>query len=178
MVGENILRALTVDENKSINEAGSRDLLDAFLGKLAVKRQHYGKLYQPFDAYSARIDFEESVRKTMGEVSVTVDKASNKQKRKLEMLDLELYATPDRFILIDVKATMEDKLLDGIRNNVMTGKSYRYKAKERGNTVTIFVPNDEVAVVEAWIVDNFDVSGFKDFKQVKKEAKTDKESKK
>jgi hypothetical protein len=135
-----IFRKSTSDEKQDfieIKHGGTRDLLDAFLEELAKKQQEFQKKYLPFDMYSARIDFEESIRKTFGEATASLDED---KKIRLPKLNLDKYGEASRFILLDIVPTYEDKLMDGIRNTVVTGIEFRYKAKQRGNGVTIFVP--------------------------------------
>lgn len=145
----NIIRPMTSEEQQEIVEVGTPNILDLFLSRLAEKQQACQKEYKPFDAYSARIDFDEKVRKVIGEVSLAVDKS--KINKKIDIGNLNKYASSDRFDFLGSDEVREDKLLDGIRNTVTTGKSFKFRSKERGNGITIFVPNSDVAKVDEYV---------------------------
>jgi hypothetical protein len=150
-----ILRPATQDEKRDfieLREGGSRDFIDAFMEQLAVKQSECQKSYTPFDGYSARIDFEDAVKKAYGDAATVI--GDNKQ-IKLPKFNLDKYAEPEKFDLIEEQAVVEDKLLDGIRNSVQTGKNFRYRAKLRGNGITIFVPNLDLKAVEDSITKNW-----------------------
>lgn len=150
-----IIRPASVDEQRDFIElkaGGSRDFIDSFMESLAVKQSECQKAYMPFDMYSARIDFEELIKKAYGDAATII--GSNKQ-IKLPKFNLDKYAEADRFELLEENNVVEDKLLDGIRNSVVTGKNFRFKATQRGNGSTIFVPNLDLAVVEAKINKNW-----------------------
>lgn len=151
----NIFRPATSDERRDfleLKEGGSRDLLDTFMASLAAKQQEYQKQYLPFDAYSARIDFEENIRKAYGEMTTVI---GSQNQVAMPKVNLEEYADAKRFELLEVLPVMEDKLLDGIRNSVQIGKNFRFKAKIRGNGITIFVPTLDLQEAEKRISDLF-----------------------
>lgn len=156
MVGElSIIRPATEDEKKDFIELGRkghRDILTVFLAKLADKRMEYQKKYVPFDTYCARIDFDESVRKTLEDASNTIGK---KTETKVDISDFDKYADPSRFELLETENVKEDKLLDGIRTTVVIGMNFVYKGKLRGNRVTVYVPNEDLVKVQAWVDENF-----------------------
>ena len=140
----NIFRTATETEKKDFIEVGTVTTLDMFLDKLSRKRAECQKLYMPFDGYSARIDFEEKVRKAY------FDGGTNLQKVviNIEMPDLEQYCKIDRFEFVGENDITEHKLLDNIKQSIVTGKEFNFRAKPRGNGITIFVPSADVAKVE------------------------------
>lgn len=143
-----IIRPATSDEKRDfveLKEGGSRDFIDAFMESMAKKQNECQKSYTPFDMYSARLDFEESVKKAYGDAATIIGSA---KQVKLPKFDLGEYAKPDKFELLEEFDTVEDKLLDGIRNTVKTGKSFRFRAKQRGNGITLFVPNADLVAFE------------------------------
>lgn len=154
----NIFRPLTKEEKVDVVELGTESILEKFLDAVARKRAECQKNYRPFDGYSARFDFEEQVRKAV------IDGGSNLQKTKIniDLPDLDVYTNADRFVLIDIKPVVENKLLDGMKQAVVTGKEFNFRTKPRGNGISIFVPNSDVAEVEARYV-------VKEVKENKKE---------
>jgi len=155
MAGEtNISRPLSETEKQDIFEIGDATILDVFLDKLTQAEQKFYKAHKPFDRYSARMDFDEKIRNTIGELNTAID--PKKVNKKFNFGDLDKYGKPDRFILIRVDETKDDKLLDGMRQTVTVGKSFVYKAKQRGNTLTMFVPKEKVEEVEKWIDANIE----------------------
>jgi hypothetical protein len=137
---ENIIRPLTVDERKTTIEVGNDDILNIFLARLTEKRTEYQKAYKPYDAYSARLDFEEKIRKIAYDASTVIDK--EKIERIITFDNLDKYGEESRFELIGIKDVVEDKLLDGIRQPTKIGKYFKFKAKPRGNVYSMFVPNE------------------------------------
>ena len=120
MAGEtNISRPLTETEKQDIFEIGDTTILDTFLERLVATEQKFLKLHRPFDRFSARMDFDEKIRSTIGELNAAID--PKKVNKKFNFGDLDKYANANRFVLTRVDETKEDKLLDGIRNTVTIG---------------------------------------------------------
>ncbi len=141
----NIFRQASDAEKSDFIELGRKNILTKFLAKLSEKRAEYQKKYKPYDGYSARIDFEELVRRTVVETEANLNKDNVKS---IELPDLDIYGNADRFELVKIDDVVEDKLLDGIRQAVKTGKQYNYRAKQRGNGISIFVPGADVHIIE------------------------------
>jgi len=147
-----IERPLSSDEragNDGITELGAADLLAVFLSQLAIKRDEYQKEYKPYDHYSARMDFEDNVRKSIADIRAVADPKILLKKVGSLIPNLDTYGEASRFELLTIKPINEDKLLDGMRQSVVIGKEFCFKAKARGNGYSIFVPNVDLAEVEA-----------------------------
>jgi len=143
----NIFRPLSKEEKIDTIEVGTVTILEKFLDLLSRKRAEYQKLYKPYDGYSARVDFEDKIRKSILDSGSNI--ISTSKKLNIEMPEWEQYGDENRFELIEVKDTTEPKLVDGLKQSYITGKEYNYRAKPRGNGICIFVPNEKVAEVEA-----------------------------
>lgn len=143
----NIFRPITDAEKQDFNELGQTNILEVFMAKLADKRTECQKSYKPFDGYSARQDFEEQIRKLIGDASTVID-PKLLAKKKVNIPNLDVYAEADRFDLVSADDVFADKLVDGMRNTVKIGKNFNYKAKARGNGITVFVPKEDLDVVE------------------------------
>lgn len=165
----NIFRPATVDEKREFIEltnAGSKDIIDMFMEQLASVRTKYLKSFSPYDAYSCRIDFEEAVKRAYGDVATAVGR--DKQV-KLPRINFEDYGKSENFDLVEVLPVVEDKLLDGIRNSVQVGKNFIFRAKKRGNSITIYVPNIDLVEAEKRLMDSYRSSKETKSEKAKKE---------
>ena len=148
----NIVRPLTSDEKQEITPLGSTSLLDKFLIELAKVSSKFQKDMRPFDSYGARIDFEDNVRTKLNEISHAIDKSTV---GKFDFGNLEEYGNLDLFEYLGSLEQQQTRLVAGIKQEVVTGQRYRFKAKKRGNKLSIFVPNDKVDEYEKWIKKHF-----------------------
>lgn len=153
MSDDNAIRPLTDVEKQSMVEItakGSRDILDGFMAKIAAMRQKFLKEYKPFDNYSARLDFEQHVKSYIEDLSNSLDSKSIK---KIDSFDLERYGDAKRFELIDIQEVVEPKLAGSLvtKVDVLTGKNFEFKAKARGNRITVFVPMTDCTKVEEYV---------------------------
>lgn len=142
-----IFRPATADEKANFVEIGKRNSLDLFLGKLSSKQQEHQKEYKPFCTHCARLDFEKKVRDLAAESSLANPNTSLSNIFKFS--EFEEYGDMNRFELVDVKDTREEKLIDKIRHTVTVGKEYTFKCKIRGCGLTIFVPTEDLEKMEA-----------------------------
>lgn len=148
----NILRPLTEDEKKEITPLGSTSLYDNFLKVLSAKVTEYQKDYKPYDSYSAHIDFEDSVRRKMSELSAAVDKSTV---GKFEFGDLDKYGRLDNFEYLGKDEQIQTRLVVGIKQEVCIGGLFKFKCIKRGNNISIFVPNDKLKTFEQWLKNVF-----------------------
>jgi|TARA_R100000501_G_C2619806_1_gene113102 hypothetical protein len=136
---------------------GYHGLMDKFLAALVKKATEYQKRFQPYDSYSARMDFEDDMQRYINQASSVIPGQALKA---LKDIDLDKYGNAARFELVSIETVKEDKLLDGIRNTVTTGYYYNFKAIERGNGISLFVPMSDVPelnavpLIEKWLKDN------------------------
>lgn len=165
----NILRPLTVDEKKEMVEVGTTDLIDKFLSELAKKKAFYQKRYRLLDSYAARMDFEEDVRHKVEKKHAAIDKKT--ADTIINFDDLDKYAEAARFLFTGKKEIIEDKLLDGIRQPIKIGTTFLFKAKERGNRLSMFAPNEDEARVGEWVENNIekDEAYVKDLQSLEEE---------
>ena len=125
---------------------GQKDILDVFRAKLSAKKLEYDKKYIPFDAFGARMDFDEKVQKLIGDISNALE--PGKVQRKIDIANLDEYAKPERFEYLDSREVMVDTVSGGLRVSVLSGKEYSFKSKLRGNGLTMFVPAKDIQIME------------------------------
>jgi len=161
----NIFRPLTPNEKaQGVQEITKKNLMNQFSKELAKMVSKYQAMYMPYDSYSARIDFEDRVRRKVEDFYAAIDKSTVDV--SMDFGDLDSYANPANFELTDKQDIKEDKLLDGIRQKSKIAVRYTFKCKKRGNKLSIVVPwakpsEDTKEVADAfekadkWITDNF-----------------------
>lgn len=153
----NVFRPLSGEEKQEITELGATDILNLFLKEKAKVMTKYHRKYRPFDDYSARIDFDMKLKNHYEELANQV----NKEKKELDFSDLDKYAEPSRFEFLGKSVIRQDKLLDGIRQPTVTGYRFFFRAKSRGNKLSIFVPvydskSDKVDKMQRWVDENME----------------------
>ena len=146
-------KATEAEKSEYIELAGGKNtsILNVFSAKLATVQQVFQKAFKPFDSFGARMDFEASIREKSGDSSILYQPAENFKFN----VDLESYGQPERFEFVGVKDTVEDKLLDGIRQPKVVGKHYDFKGKVRRNGITVYVPLENIEEMDKWVEDNF-----------------------
>ena len=154
-------------EYVELNGKKNPSILNMFCAQLAKVQQKFQKIYRPFDSFGARMDFEASIREQSGDSSM-LDKPAGEFKLNI---DLDIYGDVTRFNFIGSKDTIDDKLLDGIRQSVMIGKHYDFKGKGRNNGVTVYVPLDKCSEMDKWIEDSFGTGKKKVETENKREVK-------
>lgn len=148
-----IFRPLNKDEKKEMIELGETDVLDLFLKELSLKKLFYQKQYRPFDYYCARVDFDNALAQKVEELKTIVDKS--KINPTLEFGDLDKYADVGRFEYLGRREAMETKLVAGIKQEVKLGYTYNFKGKLKGNKISVYVPNEDEKIMEAFLDKNF-----------------------
>lgn len=149
----NITRPASESEKADFVELGSDNILNAFQAKLAEKQLEYQKKYIPFDRYTARIEFDDYIRQTVGDAMTTVDRS--KASKKIKLPNFDEYAESNRFEYLGSDEVREDKLLDGMRQSAVTGKRFDFKGKSKGNRISIFVPSKDVDDVEKRVAKDY-----------------------
>jgi len=154
-----IIRPATESEKSNfieISATGAKSLLDDFLIKLTDFRQKYLKEYKPYDAYSARIDFENQIREMINDVNSSVGIAANVKEsvKAIRKFDFEQYGDSDRFDYLGVSEISSAPVkigVGGIRVDEKTEKSFEFRGKKRGNGMSICVPNKDFEKVEEYV---------------------------
>jgi len=142
MVTENIFRTPTEVERAEMKLVGNKDLAYHFRKKNIAKEQEYTEKHEPYCFRCAKVDFEKAVSDTMREKQLNTNEDLEIDTDKFYKVDLEKYGDIKRFKLIRTQPVKEDKLMDGIRNSVLTGYSISYQCVERGCNICVFVPLD------------------------------------
>ncbi len=183
MTEYNIFRPLTQGEKVDTIPLGTKNLLNIFIKELASVQSEYTKSRRPFDAYSARLDFDNNVRNQISELSNTIDE--NLKNKEIDFGDLHKYGNYDRFTFIEGTDCMGHRVVAGVKTEIVTGKRYKFICKQRGNKISILVPigisiNDglkDIEEFEKWLNDEFLGKGKKEVvEDTKNEVKETKES--
>lgn len=161
-----IFRPLTKEEKNEAIPVNSKSILDAFLGEMSKYVNEYSKRYKPYDSYSARMDFDTNVENMIKENSVNL----NKKELKIDFGNLDKYGELSRFKYTHSKESKETRLVAGIKQEVIMGHRYFFKCIQRGNKISIYIPNDKITDFEKWLNDNFEVPDEVGIFETKKEV--------
>ncbi len=140
-----IFRKATEDEKKDFNVLGRRSSMDAFLGQVAAKQQVALRAYKPYCTRCAMMDYEQNIKSNTEAMTANVN---GKNVKSNVDINLDSYGDIKRFELLDIRDVREDKLLDGIRTTVVTGKQYKFKCNVRGCGHTLFVDKQHIESFE------------------------------
>lgn len=140
MVTESIFRPPTDIERNEMKIVGEKDITYHFRKKNVAKEGEYTKNHKPYCFRCAKVDFEVSVSEAIREKRLNTDEDKEIDVDKIYKVNLDKYGNEDRFELVRTKPINEDKLIDGIRNSVLTGYALNYVCKERGCKNSVFVP--------------------------------------
>ena len=140
MVTESIFREPTNTEKKEMRLIGEKDIAWHFRKKNVAKESEYTEKHIPYCFRCAKIDFEASVSEAMREKQLHTDSDKEIDVDKIYNVNLDKYGAKDRFKLVRTQEVKEDKLIDGIRNSVLTGYNLSYECNERGCKHCVFVP--------------------------------------
>lgn len=143
-----ISRTPTTEEKKNysyLTRKGSRDAKKAMKTKRELVRSKYVKQHLPYCATCAIYDFDDLIEQRIRMLSRSGEALVYDEVNRLTLdiskeLDLESYG-PKFFELIgSPNPVAEQKLMDGIRNSVVTGYAYEYKCKKLGHKNSVWVP--------------------------------------
>jgi len=134
-----------------LKKGSNKTALDLFLGELAKKQQEYSKEFKPFCTRCARVDFEKFVVDNAMEMELSDSTKNEISKFK----SLDEYGKDNRFAFIESREIREDKLLDGIRTPVVTGKVYVFRCIVRGCGHKIFVGTEDVEAFEKNVLSKY-----------------------
>ena len=99
--------------------------------------------HKPFDEQCARLEFKDKMEKAEKECErvngfVKLDAI----KINIDEKELEKYGNPELFELVEESPHMQDKAIDGMRTQVLTGYHRDYRCKQRGHGISVFIPVD------------------------------------
>lgn len=144
-----IIREATEAERKDYTEIGRMNFEQTFMSMLRDKEAACTKAHKPFDRKGAHYDFQDKKDEIIKRFermygSEAIDKITFEDFK----MDLEKYADASRFKLLDESEVREDKLLDGIRVSVITGKWQNYQCVNHKGRISVFVPLETLKTVE------------------------------
>ena len=165
-----IFRPLSNEEKFDIIPLPTKDVMNNFLAELAKVSAEYQKKLKPYDSYSAIIDFEERIKNKLEEYNNAVDKTTVEQ---FSFGNLESYGNLDRFEFLESVDQLSVRLVAGIKQEVVTGKRYRFRCKQRGNKISLVVDSGKVDEYEKWLFSVFKNPQDETVEESKKEVKKD-----
>jgi hypothetical protein len=142
MADEGIIRDATETEKKDFLEIGKNlSFEQRFQQELARVEARYTKEHKPFDRLGAYHDYQDRKDETLKRLERQYGPGAEGYLKYSDLTtDLEKYGKPDRFKLLDEAEVTEEKLLDGIRTPVITGKNMNYQCVKHKGRITVFVP--------------------------------------
>lgn len=140
MAETQIIRSLTEDEKKEMHEIGKLTTREKIRRLINQKEAEATKEHVPYDRKGALNELDEKIENVIrkieragtkvDETSITID------------FDADKFADKKRFKLLSIKEQREDKLLDNMRQSVITGYWECYKTIDGGYGVDVFIPID------------------------------------
>ena len=155
----NIFRPLNSQERLEMSEVSARrqkSILNSFCSTLADISIKYKKSYRPYDSYGARQDFESKMKNKLDEIQKTLD--PEKINTNIEFGDLDKYADPERFEYVKRTEVMSARLVMGMKQEIKIGYRFHFKGKERGNRISMFVPEEDLEKVQNWINKTYNIN--------------------
>lgn len=140
MVDTTMFRAMSSEESKDYTMVGKKTPWEEFLKGLAVVEQKFAKEHKPFDGQCAKQDFKDEMRRVETESIRSIGFVQEADLRAIK-LDLDSYGKESRFELLSEDEDMQDKVIEGMRTQVSIGWTLKYRCKNRGHGVSVFVPN-------------------------------------
>lgn len=107
-----------------------------FITKLSETEKKYFAQEKPYDYRAAKADYEKEVE----DLFRKSPKKYNNEPRsvKIEDFDFEMYGNADRFKLVKREPVIEFKLIDGIKQETITGYYANYEGTKFRNKVSVF----------------------------------------
>ncbi len=119
-------------------EVGTKTPTQVFSKILASKVQEYVKAHTPFCEPCCRLDFADKLEAAEKE-SLRVKGYAPEDLGK-EIGDLDKYGDADNFTLLEDQEDVQDKVMEGMRTQVVIGHTLSYKCKKRGHGIAVFIP--------------------------------------
>ena len=114
--------------------------IQVFNRALAKKVLEYTKKHIPFDEPCARLEFRDKLERAEKESERRFGFVKHDE-IKIDIGDLDKYADKSRFEFIDKQEQYVDKVMEGMRTQVIVGNMEKYRCKARGHNIAVFVPN-------------------------------------
>jgi len=143
-----IVRTLSKEEKQSMQELGEVTAKDIFNKKIAEVSQEFVKAHRPFDERCARLDFMDKLEKVQKESERKFGYVREKDVEELDFGNFEEYGDIDRFELVEDAEDMQDKVIEGVRTQVVIGHTLKWRCKLRGHYVSVFMPMKDY---EEWV---------------------------
>ena len=123
----------------------SKDARKIMKKKRESVRTTYVKQHLPYCATCALYDFEDLIENkiktlTRGGAALLHDEVNKITLDITKELNLEDYGPKFFTLITEPEPVAEQKLMDGIRNSVVTGYNYKYQCKKLGHKNTVWVP--------------------------------------
>ena len=140
MVG--IERMPTTEERNDFKDVGGLTGKELFLKELAEVEMQFIKKNMPFDAQNAKLDFQDKIENAEKESERKWGYIKITDIQAVGFDDLEKYGDAKRFEIINEDEEYEMVVVNGQRSSIKTGVTVKYKSKNRGFGVSVFMPND------------------------------------
>jgi len=140
MVATGIDRAPTEAERAEMQIVGEKTPSEIFYAELSKKGQEFVKNHLPFDFQCARIDYEDEVEKRTKESERTYGYVRHEVISSIK-LDLDAYGKESRFEIVEKDEEVEMQNINNVRTSVKVGWTVKYRCKQRGHGVSVFMPN-------------------------------------
>lgn len=118
---------------------GKRTARQDFIKQLTEVNQSYVLEHKPFSYLAAKKDFIKEQERLWAKNGKRI--AENEEEVKIEKFDFKKYADPKRFKLIKESDIIEQKIVDGLRRSVVTGKWQDFQDINNGYKISVEVPN-------------------------------------
>jgi len=140
MVESGIVRPPTVEEKADYKQLGDFSIVDVFNVELAKKGQEFAKEHKPFDAQCAKIDFQDLLEAKQKESQRVYGYVREQDIKAIQKIDLDKYGDLDRFEIEGEDEEMEMIVTNGIKSQIKTGMTIKYRCKKRGHGCSVFLP--------------------------------------
>ena len=139
MVATGIERVPTEAERGEMQMLGDVTPVEIFLAELAKKGQEFAKKHLPFDEQCAKMDYQDEVDRITKEHERMYGFVKEDVIKGIKV-NLEVYGKEDRFEIETEDEEVENKLIDGVRTQFKVGYTIKYRCKQRGHGISVFVP--------------------------------------
>lgn len=127
-------------ERREMKMLGDKTPQQFFSTKLALKEQEFAKNFKPFDAACARLDFKDEIVRVEKESQRVFGYVREEDALKIDISNLDKYGDANRFEQIGQDEEVETILVNSVRTQIKSGVTIKYKCKQRGHGISIFIP--------------------------------------